>query len=297
MDRLRALRMFVLVAEHQSFAEAARLLRVSPTAVSRGVVELERALGVTLLHRTTRSVTLTPEGAAYVERCRRVLDDLEDADRSLRGEDAEPRGALLIAAPVVFGRLHVLPIVTGLLRQHSALAVQFMLGDRIVRLVEEGIDIAVRIADLSDSALHAIRIAEVRRVLVASHDYLDRHGEPTEVPHLHDHALIAVQELSPNQEWRFTAQGRPAIRVEPRLATNSVEASIDAALAGTGIVRALSYQVQEHVRAGRLRYLLTEYEPPPAPVSLVFQANRRRTANVSAFIKAAQAYCRGRSFA
>ena len=297
MDRLTALRTFVLVAEHHSFVEAARRMRVSPTAASRGIAELERSLGVMLLRRTTRAVSLTPEGAAYVERCRRVLDDLDDADRSLRGEDQSPRGTLIVTAPSVFGQMHILPIVTGLMREHAALTVRLMLSDRVVRLVEEGIDVAVRIADLSDSALHAARLAEVRRVLVASPDYLERRGEPRQVADLHGHDLIVFERLAPNGEWRFTAEGRPAIRCEPRLLTDSVEASVAAAVAGAGIARALSYQVVDHVRAGRLRYLLEALEPPAWPVNLLFQDNRRRTANVSAFIAAAQGYCRGRLFA
>ena len=297
MDRLTALRTFVLVAEHHSFVEAARRMRVSPTAASRGIAELERSLGVMLLRRTTRAVSLTPEGAAYVERCRRVLDDLDDADRSLRGEDQSPRGTLIVTAPSVFGQMHILPIVTGLMREHAALTVRLMLSDRVVRLVEEGIDVAVRIADLSDSALHAARLAEVRRVLVASPDYIERRGEPRQVADLHNHDLIVFERLAPNGEWRFTAEGRPAIRCEPRLLTDSVEASVAAAVAGAGIARALSYQVVDHVRAGRLRYLLEALEPPAWPVNLLFQANRRRTANVSAFIAAAQSYCRGRLFA
>ena len=181
MDRFEALRTFVAVADHQSFAEAARRLRISPTAASRAIAGLEEALGVTLLRRTTRSVGLTPEGAAYLQRCRIALDELDDAERSLRGEDAEPRGELIVTAPVVFGRMHILPIVTILLRAHPQLDVHLILVDRVIRLVEEGIDVAVRIADLSDSSLHAIRVAEVRRVLVASPAYLAERGVPAHV--------------------------------------------------------------------------------------------------------------------
>lgn len=296
MDRLTALRTFVLVAEHQSFAEAARRMRVSPTAASRGIAELENTLGVMLLRRTTRSVGLTPEGAAYVERCRRILDELDDADRSVRGEDSQPRGALIITAPLIFGRMHVLPVVTALLREHPALNIQLSLSDRVERLVEEGVDVAVRIADLTDSALHATRIAEVRRVLVASPAYLERRGMPGDVEHLYEHDLIASDRLAPNLEWRFKGESRHVVRTEPRLLTNNVETAIDAALDGVGITRTLSYQVHEHVQAGRLRYLLPETEPDPVPVSLVYQANRRRSPNLSAFIAGAQAYCRGRSF-
>jgi DNA-binding transcriptional LysR family regulator len=292
MDRLDALKTFVMVAQRQSFAEAARSLRISATAASRAVADLERDLGVPLLRRTTRSVRLTPEGEAYLDRCRAALDALDDAARSLRGEDAEPRGALIITAPVVFGRIHVLPIVTGLLRAHPQLNVHLMLTDRVIRLAEEGIDVAVRIADLSDSALHAVRLMEVRRVLVASPAYLVARGTPADVAHLHQHDLIAFERFTANGEWRFTQLGRPAIHCQPRLLTDSVEAAIDAALGGFGITRVLCYQVDAHVRAGRLCHLLREFEPPAVPVSLVFQANRRSSPNVRALIAAAQAYFR-----
>lgn len=297
MDRLSALRIFVAVADQASFAEASRRLGVSPTAASRAIQTLEETLGATLLRRTTRSVGLTPEGSAYLERCRQILHDLEDADRALRGEDAEPRGPLMITAPVVFGRMHILPILSTLLRQHVQLHAQLLLSDRVMRLVEEGIDVAVRIADLSDSSLHALRVAEVRRTLIASPSYLERRGEPTEIAHLHDHDLIMFDNMAPNREWRFTTDGRQAIRAEPRLHTNSVEVALDAAIDGLGIARVLSYQAQDHVRAGRLKYVLAAYEPTPVPVNLVFQGARRRTANVSAFLSAAQAYCRVRTFA
>ena len=292
MDRFEALKTFVTVADHRSFAEAARRLRISPTAASRAIADLEAALGVTLLRRTTRSVGLTPEGGAYLEKCRIVLDELDDAERSLRGENAEPRGELIVTAPVVFGRMHILPIVTKLLRAHPQLNVHLMLVDRVIRLVEEGIDVAVRIADLSDSSLHAVRVAEVRRVLVASPAYLAEQGVPAHVSDLLKHDLIAFDNFALNGEWRFTKSGRPAIRCEPRLLTNSVEAAIDAALDGLGIARVLSYQVDAHVRAGRLRYVLPGSDPPVVPVSLLFQANRRGSPNVRALIAVAQEYFR-----
>jgi DNA-binding transcriptional LysR family regulator len=192
--------------------------------------------------------------------------------------------------------MHILPIVTDLMRRYDKLVVRLMLSDRVVRLVEEGIDVAVRIAELSDSTLHAVRLAEVRRPLVASPDYLARRGEPRQVADLQGHDLIVFDRFAPSGEWRFTAEGRPAIRCEPRLLTDSVEASVGAAVAGAGIARVLSYQVADHVREGRLRYVLEPFEPPAWPVHLLFQAHRRRTPNVGAFIAAAQAYCRGRSF-
>jgi DNA-binding transcriptional LysR family regulator len=224
-----------------------------------------------------------------VERCRAALADLEDAAEMLRGRTSEPRGTLVVTAPVVFGRLHVLPVVTQLLTQFPALDVRLMLIDRVVRLAEEGVDVAVRIADLSDSALHALRVAEVRRVLTASPDYLALHGEPISAQELHGHALISFDQLAgANSEWRFGQTGKPAIRIAPRLTVNSADAAIAAARAGLGIVRTLSYQVAEDIAAGRLESVLVDLEPPPVPVNLVFQASRRSAPNVRAFLDAAK---------
>ena len=247
MDRLLALRTFAAVARLRSFAAAARQLRLSPTAASRAVALLEDDLGAPLLLRTTRSVSLTPEGAAYLDSCRVALEQLDEAARRIRGEDAEPRGRLVVAAPVVFGRMHVLPIITRLLRDHPQLAVQMQSADRIVALAEEGIDVALRIGELADSALHHVKLAEVRSVVVACPSYLAARGEPTEVPGLGGHDLIAFENFTPNSEWRFGANGRPSFRVEARLVTNDVETAINSAVAGLGITRVLSYQVREQL--------------------------------------------------
>jgi DNA-binding transcriptional LysR family regulator len=290
MDQLDTLRAFVAVSDKASFGEAARSLGVSPTAASRAIAHLEDTLGATLLRRTTRSVALTPEGAAYLERCRHVLDELDDAARSLRGDKAEPHGALIVTAPVVFGRMHILPMLTRLLRAHPALDTRLMLTDRVVRLVEEGVDVAVRIAELSDSALHAMRIAQVRRVLVASPEYLGSRGTPQDVTELRNHDLVAFDNFTRNGEWRFGRANQIAVKCAPRLLTNSVETAVDAVIAGIGITRVLNYQVEHHVSAGRLRYVLAEYDPPAVPVSLVYQANRLRSPNVRALIDEAKRY-------
>ena len=289
MDRLDMLRTFVAVADQVSFAEAARRLRISPTAASRAVAALEQSLGTALLRRTTRSVRLTDEGAAYLERCRAALADLDDAALALRGAGATPGGTLVITAPVTFGRLHILPIATALLREHPALKIELTLIDRVVRLVDEGIDVAVRIGDLSDSSLHAFKVAEVRRVLVASPAYLAAHGTPASIPALHDHALIAFTELDRGHEWRFGPTGKPAIRIEPRLAANTADAAIAAAVEGVGIARVLSYQVMDAIGSGSLVTLLDGFAPLAVPVHLVYQASRRASVNVRAFIDAARA--------
>ena len=289
MDRLEMLRTFIAVADQASFAEAARRLRISPTAASRSVATLEQSLGTALLRRTTRSVRLTAEGAAYLERCRTALADLDEAALALRGDGATPGGTLVITAPVTFGRLHILPIVTALLREHPALKVELTLIDRVVRLVDEGIDVAVRIGDLSDSSLHALKVAEVKRVVVASPAYLAANGTPPSITALHDHSLIAFTELDRGQEWRFGPAGKPAIRIEPRLAANTADAAIAAAVDGAGIARVLSYQAMDAIASGSLVTLLDGFAPPAVPVHLVYQANRRASVNVRAFIGAARA--------
>lgn len=286
MDRLEGLRILVAIAERLSFAAAARDLRVSPTAASRAVAALEKELGVPLFRRTTRAVALTPEGSAYLERCRHVLAELDDAARTLRGENAAPRGMLVVTAPVVFGRMHVRPIVSELLRRHPELKVRLLLTDRVVRMVDEGVDVALRIAALSDSSLHAVRVAATRRVLVASPAYLRERGAPTGVARLRDHDLIAFDSFAPSGEWRFN--GRAAVRFEPRLLTNSVEAAIDAAIDGLGIARVLCYQVAADVAAGRLVHLLADESPPAVPVNLLFRADRQRSPNVRAFVDLAR---------
>ena len=293
MDQFEMIRIFVAVADKGSFVEAARRQRVSPTAASRSVAMLEKSLGTILLSRTTRSVRLTEAGALYLERCRAILADLDDAALALRGDRAVPGGTLVITAPVTFGRLHILPIATGLLRHFPALKVEIILIDRVVRLVDEGVDIAVRIGDLSNSSLHALKVAEVRRILVASSAYLAKCGTPVNVAELHQHALISFSELELAQEWRFGSAGKLAIRIEPRLIVNTADAAVAAAVADAGIARVLSYQALAAITAGKVATLLDEYAPPPVPVHLVYQANRRASVNVRAFIDAAKIYFTG----
>ncbi len=288
MDQLEMIRTFVAVADKGSFIDAARRLRISPTAASRSIAALESALGTTLLNRTTRSVRLTELGAVYLERCRSILTDLDDAALTLRGDGAMPGGSLVITAPVTFGRLHILPIVTNLMREHPGIKVELTLIDRVVRLVDEGIDVAVRIGDLSDSSLHALKIAEVRRVLVAGPDYLAAHGMPPNAAALHQHKLISFTELDRNQEWRFGSTGKPAIRIEPRLTVNTADAAIAAAVDGAGIARVLSYQALAAITAGQLVTVLDAIAPPPVPVHLVYHANRRTSVNVRAFVEVAK---------
>ena len=291
MDRLDRIRIFQMVAEVGSFAEAARKLRVAPVAASRAVAALERELEVTLLRRTTRSVGLTKQGADYLARSRRALAELDDAARSVRGEDARPRGQLVVTAPVLFGRMHIMPIVAGLLSKHPELSLRVILADRVMRLAEEGIDVAVRIAHLPDSALRATRLATVRQVWVASPDYIVRRGVPAALEDLRNHDLIHFDTVTLNKGW---GQGQRAIHVEPRLRTENAEASIEAAIQGLGIARLFSYHVTRQVAEGNLVRVLPNSESEPIPVSLGYQGNRLQSAGLKAFVAAARAALPGR---
>lgn len=290
MDRLDAIAAFVAIADHGSFAAAARLLRVSPQAVTRAIAGLERRLGTRLFHRSTRAVRLTDDGAAYLERCRHALADLEAGERLIRGEADEPHGTLVITAPVMFGRMHVLPVVTQLLSGHSRLSAQLILIDRFVRLVEEGVDVAVRIGALTDSALKARKVGEVGRILVASPDYLRNRSRPATPHDLRDHHVIAFSGISGSDEWRFGAAERMAVQLRPRLIVNSADTAIAAAESGLGITRVLSYQVADQLRNERLVRLLDEFEPAPSPVNLLLAATGPTSTRVRAFVDAAARY-------
>jgi len=292
MDRLDAMRAFAAVADLGSFAEAARRLRLSPAVATRAVALLEDQLGLMLLNRTTRSVKLTERGALYLEACKRILDDVEEADRRVRGEDAAPRGVMALAAPIMFGRLHVLPVVTQMLHEHRALSIRLMLSDRLVHLVEEGIDAAVRIGELADSTLTSLKIGEVRRVVVASPDYLAARDAPAMPAALARHDLIAFEGIDATNDWHFGRNERTSVRIEPRLTVNTADAAIEAAEAGLGITRALSYQVDAALQAGRLCELLVPFVPPPMPVNIVYPRRRQGSANVAAFVTSARAHFR-----
>jgi len=290
MDRLDAMRIFVAVAKLGSFAQAARQLRLSPSVATRSVAQLEDQLGLMLLTRTTRSLRLTDRGEIFLDSCQQILDDIDNAQRRVRGESAEPRGELRLAAPIVFGRLHVLLIVNRMLSEHPDLSVRLSLSDRNVHLVDDDIDIAVRIGNLVDSAMIAVKLGEVSRVVIASPAYLKAHGIPKSPTKLVDLDIIAFESLDATNEWRF--KQNETVRVAPRLTVNSADAAIAAAEAGVGIARTLSYQVKDHVRDGRLVTILAKFTPPPSAVSAIYLPRRLASANISTFIKMARDHFR-----
>lgn len=284
------MRIFVAVAEEEGFAPAARRLSLSPPAVTRAVSALEERLGARLLHRTTRAVRLTDAGLRFLADCKRILGELDDAEAAAAGAHAEPRGPLALTAPVLFGRLHVTPIVLDFAARHPLVVPRLLLVDRIMDLVDEGLDAAVRIGHLPDSSLSATKVGWVRQVVVGSPAYLDARGAPAGPPDLVQHDVIGFGGAFSPVDWAFApdpssdgARG-PTVSLRPRLIVNLADVAVDAALAGRGLTRVLSYQVVDHVRAGRLRILLDRFEPPPLPVHVVHAGGRRASARVRLFV-------------
>ncbi|MBS1063665.1 LysR family transcriptional regulator [Gluconobacter wancherniae] len=275
------------VADHASFIGASRKLALSPTTVTRTIKNLEAVLGVSLFSRTTRSVRLTTEGADFLARCRAAIVDLDDAITVAQGAATVPRGELSITAPVVFGRLHILPVITELLKAWPQLNIRLFLTDRVVHLVEEGIDLAIRIAPPQDSALKMQKIGEVQKIFVASPAYLKKHGEPQVFEDLATHSLIEVNEYAAGySEWRQGGKSGFSIRVSPRLFVNSVDAALTAAIEDLGIVTALSYQTHQFVENGQLRRILTDTPVSVLPVFILFPVKERQSVNVRTFVSA-----------
>lgn len=285
MDRLVAMRLFVAVAEAGSFGTAARRLGVSAPLATRAVAALEERLGVRLLHRTTRAMRLSEAGAHFLADCRRILHEIEEAEAAATGLHAEPRGSLAITAPAMFGRRHVAPVVIEFLARHPAVNLRTLLVDRVVDLIEEGLDVAVRIAHLPDSDMSATRVGEVRRVVCAAPAYLAAHGAPTRPAEISRHRVITFAPGIAPAGWTFEAGSKAEIVNPPaHLVVNTAEVAIAAAVAGQGLTRVLSYQAAPELRAGQLRLVLEPFEPPPIPIHVVHREGRRASGRVRAFV-------------
>lgn len=285
MDRLEAMAVFLAAVEGGSLSSAGRQLGMPLATVSRKLSDLETHLKARLLNRSTRQLTLTDAGRDYLAACKRILEDVIEAERAAAGEYSEPRGELVITAPIVFGRMHVLPVIADFLAAYPEVDVRLMQGDRIVHLLEEHVDLAVRIGELPDNRLTATRIGATRRVVCASPDYFSRHALPTSPTDLSGHRCIAFDAMSTGEAWRFQADGAElSVPVRSRLQVNTAEAAIDAAIAGVGVTRVLCYQIERAERSGQLQRVLREFEPAPAPISLVYTSQRRLPLKLRAFL-------------
>jgi len=295
MDRLEAMSILLAVVDTGSLSAAARCLGTPLPTVSRKIAELEAHLHTRLLHRTTRRLSLTETGAAYVVACRRILDEVGEAERIAAGEYATPVGELAVTAPVVFGRLHIVPVVAEFLVQYPKIGIKLLLTDRVVHMVEEQIDVALRIGELPDSTLIASGIGTVRRVVCGSPAYLATRGIPTKPQDLATHDCIGFDVLESRRAWVFgDSKTALSVPVVSRLEVNTAEAAIDAAVLGAGLVRVLSYQVAEAVAAGKLAVVLRDYESAPLPVSLVHKGQAPLPLKLRAFLDFAAPRLRAR---
>jgi len=283
MDRIDAIEAFVAALDEGSLAGAARRLRKSPAAITRALTFLQQRVGVRLLHRTTRALRLTEAGERYAAACRRVLADLKEADMHAAGDRAAPRGVLTISAPIMFGRHILRPLLDAFLDTQPGVEARLLLIDRTVDMVDEGVDISVRIAHLPDSNMIATRLGEVRRVLCAAPSYL-ANGPPLKGPDdlVRHKCIVFTQSV-----WKFPTEPNGAmmrtLKLQPRLTVNCLESAIASAVESRGVTRVLSYQVRDHVAAGRLALLLEEWEAPPIPVHMVTPEGRLSLAKVRAF--------------
>jgi DNA-binding transcriptional LysR family regulator len=286
MDRLAALTAFAAVVETKSFSAAAQRLRIAKSAVSRQVGELETALGVRLLNRTTRSLSLTEVGRAYHGRVERILADLAEADRAASDARAAPRGRLKVSAPMSFGFLHLAPALSDFLELHAEVSLDLVLNDRFVDLVEEGFDVAVRIATLADASLIARRLAPARRAICASPHYLETRGAPETPDDLAAHSCLFNSNIAPARDWRFVhADGSPwPVNVKGRLSVNNGDATRAAALGGLGLASLPTFIVGADLQAGRLIAVLDGYVPQDLSISALYPHSRHLSPTVRAFV-------------
>ncbi|MEO5688985.1 MAG: LysR family transcriptional regulator [Burkholderiaceae bacterium] len=285
MDRLRLITVFVTVVDSSGFAGAARKLDMSPSAVTRAINELESQLGVRLLTRTTRVVRVTEDGARYADDCRRILADLAEADDAVSGRHGSPHGRLTLTAPAMFGAKFVTPIVTEYLGRYPEVSASCWFLDRVVNMVDEGVDVGVRIGELPDSSMQAISVGRVRQMICAAPIYLERHGIPQTLDALSAHCIVSASAVTPTAEWRLMENGAPrTVKLQARMISTTNDSAVAAAVSGFGLTRLLSYQVADQLRDGQLKTILTEFEPAPLPVHLVHREGRHASRKARAFL-------------
>ncbi|MBA2926445.1 LysR family transcriptional regulator [Pseudomonas sp. P7] len=285
MDRFHEMQVFLAVAEEEGFAAAARRLNTSPPSVTRAIAAMEQRIGTQLLARTTRSLHLTEAGQRYLADCRRILAELDEAEEAAAGSYSIPCGHLTVTAPVLFGELFVAPLLGDYLDRFPQVNINALLVDRVVNMVDEGVDVAVRIGHLHEPGQQAIKVGEVRRVVCASPGYLDQHGRPLHPEQLRAAQIIGLSSSHLVSEWAFVDAGQPlTVPIEPRLVVSANNAAINLARLGWGMTRVLSYQVAAAVAADELEIVLEAFEPAPLPIQVVFQSSGRVPAKVSTFV-------------
>jgi DNA-binding transcriptional LysR family regulator len=285
MDRINAMSVLLRAVEAGSFSKASRDLGLPLATVSRNVSELEEHLNASLVIRSSKGLELTPAGRAYITAAKEILEQLNEAERAAAGEYTAPKGDLVVTAPIMFGRLHVLPVVTSFLDAYPEVDVGLILTDRIAHLLDDHIDLALRIGELPDSSLTATRLGSVRKVVCASPAYIAKHGIPEAPDQLLHHAAISFDGVATPSAWRFESGGSELFApLRSRLSVNTIDAAIDAALQGAGLAQAMSYQVAEAVREGKLAVVLKKFETSPLPVHLVYHRQTRLPLKLRAFV-------------
>lgn len=288
MNKLEAMQIFIEVAKHQSFVAASRSLEMSAPTITRTIAELESRLGVKLFNRTTRHVRLTQSGLQFLNDVSRILEDIEETEAALSGSYTEPKGVLTITAPVLFGEKYIIPIISEYLEQNTSVSVRTIFHDRVASLIEEELDIAIRIGHLKDSNLYATTVGEIRRIVCASPAYLESFGIPKSPEELSKHKIILPTTYDSSSTWKFHHQDKKiSVKLAPRLRCNQNGAALKAAVLGYGVTRLMSYQVAEELEKRTLQCILTDYEDKPIPVNVIHLEGRRANAKIRAFIELA----------
>ncbi|AMZ71014.1 MULTISPECIES: LysR family transcriptional regulator [Pseudomonas] len=285
MDRFQEMQVFMAVAEEEGFAAAARRLRISPPSVTRAIAAMEERIGTQLLSRTTRKVYLTEAGQRYLEDCRRILSELDEAEEAAAGSYSIPCGYLTVTAPVLFGELYIAPLLTDYLDQFPSVHLNALLVDRVVNIADEGIDVAIRIGHLQENNQHAIKVGEVRQVICGAPAYFQRHGRPTHPGELSKANIVMSSASHLLSHWQFMDEASSlSLRFDPRLVVTANQAAINIACQGWGVTRVLSYQVARQVADGELEVVLKAFEPPALPIHVVYQKSNRVPAKVRTFV-------------
>jgi DNA-binding transcriptional LysR family regulator len=285
MDRLNLMAVFVAVAEEEGFAAGARRLHMSPPAVTRAVAALEDRLGVKLLNRTTRYVRATDAGQRYLDDARRIIAEADEADEAAAGVNAEPRGHLAITAPALFGKMFILPGIVEYLQRYPEMEVSTLFLDRVVNMLEEGLDVGIRIGELPDSSMKALRVGQVHHVMCASPGYLEKQGTPMQPSDILTHSLISSSAVSATHEWRFgSASNIVNIKIKPRLTVTTNDAAIEAAAQGFGITRLMSYQAAPYLASGQLRLILKAFKPASMPIHVLHREGRYASVKIRSFV-------------